>query len=186
MRNSSGRRFAPFTCAEELPPRRDVSAAASSLIIECGALDGMRESDSANGKRPRIDAVFLTPSVEEFEKAWLVLKTASIRIHPAASVEQAQSLMIATDARVLLVQVDSLDGGWEAAAEMIGRLRPPRALVVAGPLIDEHFWISALEGGAFDVVLMPFEAEELRRVIENAHAFASAAPVRRRTWAEAG
>jgi DNA-binding NtrC family response regulator len=136
----------------------------------------MRDSDSPNGKRPKIDAVFLTPSVVEFEKAWLALKTASIRLHPAATVEQAQSLMVATDSRVLLAEVGSINGGWERAAEMVGRLRPPRALVVVGTLIDEHFWISALERGAFDVVRKPFDTEELQRIIENANNHAAHAP----------
>jgi hypothetical protein len=127
----------------------------------------MQMSVPRDGKRPKLDVVFLTTSVAEFEQAWLAVKAAKIQLHPAATIGQAKSVMIATDAPVLLVAV-ARGQEWDDAVEMIGRLHPPRALLVAAEAVDEHFWISALEQGAFDVVQMPFEAEELRRIIDNA------------------
>ena len=135
------------------------------------------------GNGLRTDCVFLTPSTTEFEEARQFLKAASIHLHLAVSLSQARSLLVATDARVLLAEVDSVDGSWQRALDMAQLLHPPRALVAAGTHIDEQFWISALERGAFDVLLMPFDAEELKRIIENANSYVSQQPLRYRSWA---
>jgi DNA-binding NtrC family response regulator len=37
---------------------------------------------------------------------------------------------------------------------------------------DEKLWVDLLEQGVYDVLLKPFAAEELRRILENARAHA--------------
>jgi FixJ family two-component response regulator len=52
------------------------------------------------------------------------------------------------------------------------------ALVLVSRIADVRLWISALEHGAYDLVLEPFRADDLRRILENAyfHAIRSTTP----------
>ena len=45
-------------------------------------------------------------------------------------------------------------------------LRPP--LIVVSRLADAHLWIEVLSSGGFDVLTLPFEPDELLRVMGNA------------------
>lgn len=64
------------------------------------------------------------------------------------------------------------DGTWEDALAMVAGAHPRAALVLAAGHADERFRIEALERSAFDLIAKPFEAGELRRILENADAYA--------------
>jgi DNA-binding NtrC family response regulator len=131
------------------------------------------ESAGQNGRqRTDFKCVFLTGSDEESRIVSRLLKSAGIRILPAALLEQADLLLAATNSVVLLTDTNFLDGTWESALEMVAKSHPRAELVLAASQADERFWIDVLERGAFDLVLKPFEAVELQRVLENANAHA--------------
>lgn len=127
-----------------------------------------------------IDCVFLTRSAREVDEASRLLARTSIHVHHAVTLEQARGTLIATGARVLMAEVAFLDGSWEDAEAMLVHFHPPVVLVVVATQVDERFWILVLERGAFDLIQRPFDAEELRRILENAHALASRTEVRHR------
>jgi len=72
----------------------------------------------------------------------------------------------------MLTETTFQDGTWEDALARVARSHPRAALVLAAGHADERFWIDVLERGAFDLVAKPFEAGELRRILENANAYA--------------
>jgi len=102
-----------------------------------------------------------------------LVESAQIRIHRSPTLNDAKARLHATKSRVLLTDVSFQRGGWEDALRMAAR-RPVRtALVLVSRLADERLWIDALERGAYDLILQPFHADELRRILGNAHLHAT-------------
>ncbi len=50
-------------------------------------------------------------------------------------------------------------------ADKIQKLEIPTAVVVASRFADEHLWVEVLSLGAYDVLLTPFDRNELFRVL---------------------
>ncbi len=131
--------------------------------------------------------VYLTSSIPSAALASSMVESAQIHIHPSTGLDDARARLKATKSRVLLADVAFEGGNWRDALRMTALL-PRTALVVASHLADERLWIGALEQGAYDLILKPFQAEDLRHILENAHfcATSAAAPLRREKTAKAG
>ena len=122
--------------------------------------------------RPVFECVFLSSSERDLQTVTRLLKSLGIHVHHAALLEQAELLLTVTDALVLLSDMKFLDGSWTDAQRTLDRLHPHVALVLAVEDADEQLWIDVLEQGVYDLVLRPFSADELRRILQNAHAHA--------------
>jgi DNA-binding NtrC family response regulator len=122
--------------------------------------------------RSGFDCVFLTSSEPQLQAVSGLLPRAGIRIHHAAVLGQAELLLGATRATVLLTEAKFLNGTWEDAIDML-RSHPEVAVVVTSALADERLWLDALERGAYDLLAQPFAGEEVRRTLENAHLHAT-------------
>jgi hypothetical protein len=64
----------------------------------------------------------------------------------------------------LLCERDHADGSWEDLLNATARLPAPPNLVVFSRLADEFLWAEVLNMGGFDVLIAPFEPEEVLRV----------------------
>jgi DNA-binding NtrC family response regulator len=130
---------------------------------------------AANERRPPgFACVFLGCSGEDYRLASRLVDSANVRLHRADSLKQADLLLAGGDARVLLTETKFPGGTWRDALEMgAGRYRNV-AVVVAATLAGEAFWLDVLEQGAYDLILKPFVAEELLRILANADACARA------------
>ncbi len=124
------------------------------------------------GRTAEFHCIFLAGSQGEWQFVAGLMKPAGIRVHYAASVEEADRLMTLRDAAVLLADVEAPGCGWEDAMNMLNREHPTAALVLASREADEGFWIDVLDKGAYDLIRKPFVASELRRILENANAHA--------------
>jgi DNA-binding NtrC family response regulator len=122
---------------------------------------------------PGFSCVYLTSSVREAERASSLLESAKIRIYRAAKLGDAEARLRLTRSRVLLADTSFRGGNWTEALQIAMQRRPTTALVVAARLADENLWISVIERGAYDLVVKPFQADELRRILENAHSHAT-------------
>jgi hypothetical protein len=65
---------------------------------------------------------------------------------------------------VLLCERDHADGNWEDLLKATMRLPDPPNLIVFSRLADESLWAKVLNLGGFDVLMTPFEREEVLRV----------------------
>jgi DNA-binding response OmpR family regulator len=66
---------------------------------------------------------------------------------------------------VILCEANLPDGDWKDLLEdLFHRLNPP-PLIVTSRLADEYLWAEALNLGAYDVLVKPFDAEEVHRVV---------------------
>jgi len=69
---------------------------------------------------------------------------------------------------VVICDHDFPDGGWQHLwADLSQRVVPP-SLIVCSPAVDERLWAQVFNAGAFDVLLRPFEPEEVHRIMDAA------------------
>ena len=71
---------------------------------------------------------------------------------------------------VVLTDRTLLDGDWRAVLEIVAQGRANVQVVVGSRLGDRTLLIDVLEQGAYDVLVEPYQREEIRRVLEAAAA----------------
>lgn len=59
-------------------------------------------------------------------------------------------------------------GSWRDVLRLMKRKRLGAPLIVTDAVADTGFWLDALEHGAYDVLVQPFAASEVQRIVLNA------------------
>jgi DNA-binding NarL/FixJ family response regulator len=135
--------------------------------------------DAPNIPSYRFPCVYLTSSSRAADLVSTLVASTQIRIHHADTLDYAKARLQATKARIMLTDVTFERGGWEDAMRMAASLPLRTAVVLVSPLADQRLWIDALECGAYDLILEPFDADELRWILENAQLSATSPSTRR-------
>ena len=86
-------------------------------------------------------------------------------LYEASDCREALALLGNQSVPVLLCERNCADGNWEDLLEATAKMPDPPNLIVFSRLADEYLWASVLNMGGFDVLLTPFEPEEVLRVI---------------------
>ena len=93
-----------------------------------------------------------------------ILSQGNWELHEASDCCGALALLRDQSVAVLLCERDHADGNWEDLLKATARLPAPPNLIVFSRLADESLWAQVLNLGGFDVLMTPFEAEEVLRV----------------------
>jgi DNA-binding response OmpR family regulator len=80
------------------------------------------------------------------------------------SCRQTLALLRSHQVAVLLCERDQPDGCWLDLLDAAKNLTTPPSLVVCSRLADEHLWAEVLNLGGYDVLVKPFDREEVLRV----------------------
>ena len=134
-----------------------------------------RGDRAAEPAKAGIDCVFLTCLDDDFELFAGLLRVSGIRLHHAATVEQADFLLTVTDATVLLSDTLFLDGTWTIAASMLASFHPGVSLLVTVEDRDRES-PEAIRRAASDLILRPMRLSRLREAVQTAHQAAQKRP----------
>ena len=93
-----------------------------------------------------------------------ILSQGNWKLHEASDCGEALALLRDENVPVLLCEHDQADGNWEDLLDATARLLSPPNLVVFSRLADASLWAKVLNLGGFDVLMTPFEPEEVLRV----------------------
>lgn len=93
-----------------------------------------------------------------------ILSQGNWKLHEASGCCEALALLRDHSVTVLLCERDHADGNWEDLLSATSRLTTPPNVIVFSRLADESLWAKVLNLGGFDVLMTPFEPEEVRRV----------------------
>jgi DNA-binding NtrC family response regulator len=93
-----------------------------------------------------------------------ILSPRNWRMHEASDCREALALLRGQSVPVLLCERDHADGSWEDLLSATARLPAPPNVIVFSRLADETLWTEVLNMGGFDVLITPFEPEEVLRV----------------------
>jgi DNA-binding NtrC family response regulator len=69
---------------------------------------------------------------------------------------------------LVVSDVDFRDGDWRDNLALTQQRPDGVTFLVSTPLADEELWSEALWRGAYDVLVEPYSASELRRIVEGA------------------
>lgn len=155
------------------------SATTDSQAATCAASAQQVTGCAPNIPSDRFPCVYLTSSSRAADLISTLAASAQIQFHRANTLDSAKARLQATRARIMLTDVTFERGGWEDAMRMAASLPLRTAVVLVSPLADQRLWIDALEGGAYDLILEPFHADELRWILGNAHLSATSPSTRR-------
>lgn len=117
----------------------------------------------------RIDGVLLTAFDSEFAFLKSICRVVGIHLHHAATVEQADFLLMATGATVLLSDVMLVDCSWRSALDLISDRHPLVTLLVIADPVDEPFLRDAYTVGASGILWKPIQFDRAIRLIRMAH-----------------
>lgn len=106
----------------------------------------------------------VSPSAADRIRLREILSQGNWKVYEAADCSEALALVHDQSVPVLLCERDHADGNWEDLLKATARLPAPPNLIVFSRLADESLWAEVLNLGGFDVLMMPFEPEEVLRV----------------------
>jgi len=82
-----------------------------------------------------------------------------------ANLSTALSVLRDRQFEVVVCERDLAPGSWKDVLEQVTILPDPPPLIVTSRLADERLWAEALNLGAFDVLMKPFDRTEATRVV---------------------
>jgi len=93
-----------------------------------------------------------------------ILSQGNWKLHEASNCCEALALLRDRSVPVLLCERDHADGDWRDLLKATAKLPAPPSVIVFSRQADEFLWAEVLNLGGFDVLMMPFEPEEVLRV----------------------
>ena len=91
-----------------------------------------------------------------------ILSRGNWKLHEASDCHQALTLLRDESVPVLPCERDHADGNWEDLLNIMTSLPAPPNLIVFSRLAGKSFSAKMLKLGGFDVLMTPFEPEEVR------------------------
>lgn len=83
----------------------------------------------------------------------------------SAGCGEAMTLLRREHISVVVCEQHLPDGNWRSLLEEIGGLTCQPHVIVASELTDPGLWAEVLNLGAYDVLMLPFDDDEVRRVV---------------------
>jgi DNA-binding NtrC family response regulator len=118
--------------------------------------------------RPKITAMLIM--VPERRPSLLeTLEACGFDVLPVCDCSEARRIL-ETEPKVQVVLTDSVlpDGDWRRVLETVAQAGANIEVVVSARLADHKLWIDVLEQGAYDVLVEPYQHDEVRRIVEAA------------------
>jgi DNA-binding NtrC family response regulator len=99
------------------------------------------------------------------------LESCGIDVLPACDCNEARRMLEAQPAvQVVVTDARLHDGDWRRVFEIVERGRRKIEVIVCSRVGDPKLWLDVLEEGGYDVLVEPFEHEEIQRIVEAAAA----------------
>ena len=70
--------------------------------------------------------------------------------------------------RVVVTDADLPDGNWRTVLEEVERAHSDAEVIVCASSADANFWCDALDRGAYDLLVEPYQQEEVHRIVRGA------------------
>ena len=123
-----------------------------------------RSEESISSPEGSAVALAVSPLPADRVRLREILSQGNWKLHEASDCGGALALLRDQNVPVLLCERDHVDGNWEDLLNATARLPAPPNLIVFSRLADESLWAKVLNLGGFDVLMTPFEPEEVLRV----------------------
>jgi DNA-binding NtrC family response regulator len=99
------------------------------------------------------------------------LESCGFDVLPVCDCNEARRMLEAQPAvQVVVTDARLHDGDWRRVLEIVARGRRKIEVIVCSRVGDPKLWLDVLEEGGYDVLVEPFEHEEVQRIVEAAAA----------------
>ena len=127
----------------------------------------MQHLPAARAPHENITLLAVTPEQGDRQVLESFLDHDGWNIQGANSIQEAASLLQEEPALVLCER-NLPDGSWRDVFRIAQKLATPPPVVVVSRSADDRFWAEVLNLGGYDVLLKPFERNEVSRVLRMA------------------
>jgi DNA-binding NtrC family response regulator len=125
-------------------------------------------SQLANRPTRVLSILSVSPLEEDHSSLQAIVRHSSWNQFQARDLSSATSLLQQHDIAVVLCERDLGSGSWIDLLESTRRLPHSPSLIVTSRLADDRLWSEALNLGAWDVLVKPFDRTEVIRSVKSA------------------
>jgi two-component system chemotaxis response regulator CheY len=98
-----------------------------------------------------------------------ILDKNELQVFPAADFREAQHRLTGPHPYdLVLTDAELPDGSWRDILQFILDSKKPCEMIVCSRIGDEELWAEVLQCGAYDLLIEPYEGQEVLRIIQSA------------------
>jgi DNA-binding NtrC family response regulator len=98
-----------------------------------------------------------------------ILDEKDVQIYPAADCQEARRRLSGPESfDLVLAEADLADGSWRDILQFLMQSKKRCEMIVCSRVGDEQLWAEALQLGAYDLLVEPYEGQEVLRIIQSA------------------
>jgi DNA-binding NtrC family response regulator len=112
-----------------------------------------------------VTTLFVSPSGSDHAALQKIFSNSNWSLHSAFTCEEARAIMRREPIAVVICDQDLPDGSWRCLLEGTEAIQPPPKVIVSSREVNEYLWADVLRMGGYDLLPMPWEAREVRKVI---------------------
>jgi DNA-binding NtrC family response regulator len=117
--------------------------------------------------KPKVSALLIHHQPDPWRALRIALESLGVETRVAPSCAEALGHLWAEECPHIVFTDPKLpDGSWEFVVELVRKAETPANVIVVTSLVDIHFYLAAVEGGAFDLITPPFEPIVLSHVVD--------------------
>jgi DNA-binding NtrC family response regulator len=116
----------------------------------------------------------VTPYTDEADRLSQMLKPLSLFVEHVRDLQQARPRFRKIHHGVIVTEAKLPDGDWEDVLSLSRESWPAPNVIVTDLHADARFWAKALNLGAYDLLVQPFDESEVRRILSYACATSGA------------
>ncbi len=98
------------------------------------------------------------------------LESCGIEVLPVCNCNEARRMLETQPVQAVVTDAVLPDGDWRRVLEIVEQGRRKIEVVVCSRLGDSKLWLDVLEQGGYDVLVQPYQREEIKRIVEAAAA----------------
>ena len=92
-----------------------------------------------------------------------------LQISLASDCQEARQKLTGPNSYDLLIaDAEFADGSWQELLQFLRESRRPCEMIVCSHSVDERLWAEVVQCGAYDLLVEPYERQEVHRIVEGA------------------
>jgi len=115
----------------------------------------------------RAAVLFVSPHLDDARRLSEMLSS-WLDLDQVAGLRQARAQLVERRYHVIVTAGVLLDGSWRDVLELAREMAPGTEVILTDPVADASLWAEALNLGAYDLLVQPFDEAEVRRILSNA------------------
>ena len=115
----------------------------------------------------RVRALVVADELHPLESLREALRDVSVDTSSARTREEAKRLLTQTKPDLIFTTTSVSDGSWSDVVDLAEKAINPCDVIVVSPTTDVKFYLSAIERGAFDFMVPPFERAPLNHIVRS-------------------